>query len=110
MKILKECGGKLEHSLRSRFIEPCSTEEYINELEDIVKITKTGRTWKQLDIKSPNIPREPFKPNIPNTNEKRKFHKCGGIRHLANNFLKNKKINKIVETEDHNDKENESNY
>ncbi|MBW0467812.1 hypothetical protein O181_007527 [Austropuccinia psidii MF-1] len=26
MRILKKCGGELEHSLRSRCIEPCSTE------------------------------------------------------------------------------------
>ncbi|MBW0568788.1 hypothetical protein O181_108503 [Austropuccinia psidii MF-1] len=56
MKILKKCGGELEHALRSRCIEPCSTEEYINALEDIVKRTKIRRSWKQLDINSPNKP------------------------------------------------------
>ncbi|MBW0570845.1 hypothetical protein O181_110560 [Austropuccinia psidii MF-1] len=56
MKILKKCGGELENGLRSRLIEPCSTEEYINSLEDIVTRTKIGRTWKKLDIKSPNKP------------------------------------------------------
>ncbi|MBW0588133.1 hypothetical protein O181_127848 [Austropuccinia psidii MF-1] len=77
--------------------------------------TKIGRTWKKVDIKSPNKKfinkdnkREPFEPNIPNSNEKRKCHKCGGIGHLANNFLKKAKISEIVETEDHNDKEEES--
>ncbi|MBW0513775.1 hypothetical protein O181_053490 [Austropuccinia psidii MF-1] len=45
MKILKKCGGELEHALRSRCIEPCSTKEYINALEDIVKRTKIGRNW-----------------------------------------------------------------
>ncbi|MBW0520785.1 hypothetical protein O181_060500 [Austropuccinia psidii MF-1] len=69
MKILNKCGGELEHALRSRFIEPCSTEEYINALEDIVTRTEIGRTWKKLDIKSSNKPfikkdkpRETFKP------------------------------------------------
>ncbi|MBW0513681.1 hypothetical protein O181_053396 [Austropuccinia psidii MF-1] len=116
MKILKICGGELEPALRSRCIEPCFTEEYINSLEDIVTRTKIGRTWKKLDIKSPNKPfikkdkpRETFKPNISNINEKRKCHKCGGIGHLANNCLKKAKINEIVETDDHNDKEEESN-
>ncbi|MBW0543442.1 hypothetical protein O181_083157 [Austropuccinia psidii MF-1] len=115
MKILTKCGGELEPALRSRCVEPCSTEEYINALEEIVRSTKIGRKWKKLDIKSPNQPfikkdkpRELFKPNTPNTNEKRKFHKCGGIGHLVNNFLKKEKINEIVETKDHNDKENES--
>ncbi|MBW0579669.1 hypothetical protein O181_119384 [Austropuccinia psidii MF-1] len=115
MKILKKCGGGLEHALRSRCIEPFSTEEYINALEDIVTRPKIGRNWKKLDIKSPNKPfikkdkpRETFKPNTPNSNEKIKCHRCGGIGHLANNFLKTAEINEIVETEDHNDKEEES--
>ncbi|MBW0573299.1 hypothetical protein O181_113014 [Austropuccinia psidii MF-1] len=115
MKILKKCGGELEHALRSRCIEPCSTEEYINALEDIVTRTKIGRNWKKLDIKSPNKPfikkdksKEAFKPNTSNNNEQRKCHKCGGIGHLANNCLKKAKINEIVETENDNDKEEES--
>ncbi|MBW0580682.1 hypothetical protein O181_120397 [Austropuccinia psidii MF-1] len=97
------------------FIEPCSTEEYINALEDIVKRKEIGRTCKKLDIKSSNKPfikkckpREPFRPNTSNLNEQRKCHKCRGIGHLANNFLKKAKINEAVETEDHNDKEEES--
>ncbi|MBW0516702.1 hypothetical protein O181_056417 [Austropuccinia psidii MF-1] len=84
MKILKKCGGELEHAVKSRCIEPCSTEEYINELEEIGTRTKIGRTWKKLDIKSPNKPfikkhksRETFKPNTSNSNEQRKCHKCG---------------------------------
>ncbi|MBW0548435.1 hypothetical protein O181_088150 [Austropuccinia psidii MF-1] len=92
VKILNKCGGELEHALRRRCIVPCSTEEYINALEDIVTWTKIGRTWKKLDIKSPNKPfirkykpREPLKPNTPNSNEQIKCHKCGGIGYLANN-------------------------
>ncbi|MBW0568340.1 hypothetical protein O181_108055 [Austropuccinia psidii MF-1] len=115
MKIIKKCGGELEHALRSRCIEPCSTEEYINALEDIVKKTKIGRTWKKLDIKSTNKPfikkdkpRETLNPNTSSNNEQRKCHKCGGFQHLANNFLKKEKINEIVEKGDHNDKEEES--
>ncbi|MBW0544071.1 hypothetical protein O181_083786 [Austropuccinia psidii MF-1] len=84
MKILKKCGGELEHALRSTFIEPFSKEEYINALENIVRRTKIGRTWKKVDIKSPNKPfnkkdkpSELFKPNTPNSNEQIKCHKCG---------------------------------
>ncbi|MBW0582672.1 hypothetical protein O181_122387 [Austropuccinia psidii MF-1] len=105
MKILKKCGGELEHALRRRCIEPFSTEGYINALEDIVKRTKIARAWKKLDIKSPNKPfikkdkpRETSKPNTSNSNEQRKCHKCGGIGHSANNCLKKAKINEIVET------------
>ncbi|MBW0472018.1 hypothetical protein O181_011733 [Austropuccinia psidii MF-1] len=111
MKILQKCGGELEHALRSRCIEPCYTEEYINVLECIVTRTKIGRTWKKLDIRSSNKPfikkdkpKEPLNSNTPKTNEQRKFHECGGIEHLANNCIKKVKINEIVETEDHNEK------
>ncbi|MBW0565346.1 hypothetical protein O181_105061 [Austropuccinia psidii MF-1] len=107
INILKKCGGELEISLRSRCIEPCSTEEYINALEDIVARIKIGRTWKELESKSPNKPRETFKPNTTSTNDKRKCHKCGGTGHLANHCLNKAIINEIVETEDHNDKEDE---
>ncbi|MBW0592661.1 hypothetical protein O181_132376 [Austropuccinia psidii MF-1] len=115
MKTLKKCEGELEHALGSRCIEPCSREEYINALEDLVTKKKIGRTWKKFDIKSPDKPlikkdkpREPFKPNTLNSNEQRKLHKCGGIGHLDNNCLKKAKINEIEETEDYNYKEEES--
>ncbi|MBW0547408.1 hypothetical protein O181_087123 [Austropuccinia psidii MF-1] len=112
MKIVRKCGEELEHALRSRCIEPCFKEEYINALEDIVTAAKIGRTWENWISKSPNEPfvkkdksREPFKPNTYSTNEQRNLNKCGGIGHLANDCLKEAKINEIVETEDHNDKE-----
>ncbi|MBW0467741.1 hypothetical protein O181_007456 [Austropuccinia psidii MF-1] len=72
MRILKKCGGELEHSLGHRFIEPCSTQEYNNALEDIVTGTKIGRKWKNLDTKSPtkpfikkDKPKEPLNPIHP---------------------------------------------
>ncbi|MBW0512233.1 hypothetical protein O181_051948 [Austropuccinia psidii MF-1] len=115
MKILKKFGGELEHALRSRCIEPCSIEGYINALEDIVTRTKSGRAWRQLDIKALNKPfikkekpRGTFKPNTSNSNEQRKCHPFGGIGNLANNFLKKVKINEIVQTEEHKDKEEKS--
>ncbi|MBW0531953.1 hypothetical protein O181_071668 [Austropuccinia psidii MF-1] len=41
--ILRECGGELEHAMRRRCIEPCSTENYINAMEDITTRKKIGR-------------------------------------------------------------------
>ncbi|MBW0507664.1 hypothetical protein O181_047379 [Austropuccinia psidii MF-1] len=77
-----------------------------------------NKNWKNLEefgIKNSNKPfikrdkpRETFKPNTFNSNEQRKCHKCGAIGQLANNCLKKAKTNEIVETEDHNDKEEES--
>ncbi|MBW0461624.1 hypothetical protein O181_001339 [Austropuccinia psidii MF-1] len=82
--------------------EPCSTEEYVNALEDIVTRPKIGRTWKKLDNKSSNKqfikkdkPREPFNPNTSSSNDQRKCHKCGGVGHLANNCLKKQKSMKL---------------
>ncbi|MBW0503477.1 hypothetical protein O181_043192 [Austropuccinia psidii MF-1] len=87
----------------------------MSSLDDIVTRAQIGRTWKNLEIKSPkkasikkDKPKEPFKSNTPNTNEQRKFHKCAGIEHLANNCLDKVKINEIVKTEDQNNKEDES--
>ncbi|MBW0510989.1 hypothetical protein O181_050704 [Austropuccinia psidii MF-1] len=42
MKILRKCGGELEHAIKFRLVEPCSTEEYINEMEDIITKTRIG--------------------------------------------------------------------
>ncbi|MBW0567362.1 hypothetical protein O181_107077 [Austropuccinia psidii MF-1] len=117
LEIRKKFVGELECALWSRCIRPFSTEEYLNALEHIVTKTKIFITWNKWDIESPNKPfiekyktREPFKPNKTNTNEQRKFHKCGVIGHLANHCLKNARINEIVETEDHNDKEEEYDF
>ncbi|MBW0460964.1 hypothetical protein O181_000679 [Austropuccinia psidii MF-1] len=42
-RISRKCSGGLEHAIRSRCIEPCSTEDYINAMEDIT-------TQKQIGI------------------------------------------------------------
>ncbi|MBW0516334.1 hypothetical protein O181_056049 [Austropuccinia psidii MF-1] len=44
-RILTKCGGDLEHAIRSRCIEPCSTEDYINAMEDI---TTRNKNLKEL--------------------------------------------------------------
>ncbi|MBW0550617.1 hypothetical protein O181_090332 [Austropuccinia psidii MF-1] len=84
------------------------------DVKDIVTRTKIGRSWKKLDIKSPNKPfikedkpRETSQAKYIQKYEQRKCHKCGGIGHFANNCLKKAEINDIVKTEDHNDKEEE---
>ncbi|MBW0503164.1 hypothetical protein O181_042879 [Austropuccinia psidii MF-1] len=42
-RISKKCGGGLENAIRSRGIEPFSTADYINAMEDITTRTKIGR-------------------------------------------------------------------
>ncbi|MBW0504674.1 hypothetical protein O181_044389 [Austropuccinia psidii MF-1] len=44
-RILRKFGGDLEHSIRSSFIEPRSTEDYISAMEDITtrkKVVEIG--------------------------------------------------------------------
>ncbi|MBW0554457.1 hypothetical protein O181_094172 [Austropuccinia psidii MF-1] len=36
MKRLRRCGGELEHAIKFRCVEPCSSEDYINAMEDII--------------------------------------------------------------------------
>ncbi|MBW0491801.1 hypothetical protein O181_031516 [Austropuccinia psidii MF-1] len=40
MEILRKCGGELEHAIKGRCVEPCSTEDYINAMEDNIPRTR----------------------------------------------------------------------
>ncbi|MBW0575732.1 hypothetical protein O181_115447 [Austropuccinia psidii MF-1] len=57
MKILRKCGGELEHSIKCRFVEPCSTEDYIDAMEDIITRTRIGKTWTKIPIESKMVPK-----------------------------------------------------
>ncbi|MBW0555026.1 hypothetical protein O181_094741, partial [Austropuccinia psidii MF-1] len=94
MKILRKCAGELEHAIKCRCIEPCSTEDYINEMEDIITRTRIGKTWTKIPIESklvPKIFREDRRPEKPFL----KCHKCGSTSNLANTCLKKTKINEV---------------
>ncbi|MBW0570652.1 hypothetical protein O181_110367 [Austropuccinia psidii MF-1] len=94
MKILRKCGGQLEHAIKSRCVEPCSTENYINPMEDIISRTSIGKTWTRIPMESrivPKIPREDKRPERPVL----KCHKCGSTSHLANTCTKKTKINEV---------------
>ncbi|MBW0564272.1 hypothetical protein O181_103987 [Austropuccinia psidii MF-1] len=51
-RILRKCRGDLEHAIRSRCIEPCSTEDDINAMEDITTRVKIGRNWYKSPIQT----------------------------------------------------------
>ncbi|MBW0528958.1 hypothetical protein O181_068673 [Austropuccinia psidii MF-1] len=96
MKILRKCGGELEHSIKCRCVEPCSTEDYINAMEDITTRTRIGKTWIKNPMESkmiPKISREDKKPAL-------KCHKCGSTSHLANSCIRKTKINEVQVIED----------
>ncbi|MBW0513276.1 hypothetical protein O181_052991 [Austropuccinia psidii MF-1] len=45
MKIVRKCAGGIEHSIKCRCVESCSTEDYINSMEDIITRTRIGKNW-----------------------------------------------------------------
>ncbi|MBW0552443.1 hypothetical protein O181_092158 [Austropuccinia psidii MF-1] len=87
----------------------CSTEDYINAMEDIITRTRIGKTWTKTPMESKmvsKIPREDRKPEIPVL----KCHKFGSISHLSNTCTKNTKINEIqvIEGIQHTEEKEES--
>ncbi|MBW0503380.1 hypothetical protein O181_043095 [Austropuccinia psidii MF-1] len=96
MKILIKCGGELEHNIKFKFLEPFSTEDYINAIEDIITRTRMGKTWTRNLMESkmiPTISREDNKLVL-------KCHKCGSTSHLANTCIKKTKINEVQVTDE----------
>ncbi|MBW0533988.1 hypothetical protein O181_073703 [Austropuccinia psidii MF-1] len=94
MKILKKCGGELEHAIKCRCVEPCSTEEYINTIEDIITRTRIGKTWTRVPMESKMVSkasREGETPERPVL----KCHKCGSTSNLGNTCTKKAKINEV---------------
>ncbi|MBW0543407.1 hypothetical protein O181_083122 [Austropuccinia psidii MF-1] len=76
MKILRKCGGDLEHAVQCRCVEPCSTEDYINAMEDIITRTRIGKIWTRVPIEYKMVSkafREDKRPERPVL----KCHKCG---------------------------------
>ncbi|MBW0500835.1 hypothetical protein O181_040550 [Austropuccinia psidii MF-1] len=87
MKILRKCGGELEDSIECKFVEPYSTEDYINSMEDIITRTRISKTWTSVPMESKMV-------SETSTEDKRperpvlKCHKCGRTSHLANTCTK----------------------
>ncbi|MBW0541084.1 hypothetical protein O181_080799 [Austropuccinia psidii MF-1] len=94
MKILRKFGGELAHVIKSSYVEPCSTEDYINAMEDIITRTRIGKAWTKSPMESKlvsKIPREDRileKPVL-------KCHKCESTSNLANTCTKKTKINEF---------------
>ncbi|MBW0580874.1 hypothetical protein O181_120589 [Austropuccinia psidii MF-1] len=85
---LRKCGFDLEQSIRRRCIEPGSTEDYINAMEDITTRTKIGRNWYKPPMDNKTSGKPIPKPNKPNDKAPLECHKCGSTSHLANTFPK----------------------
>ncbi|MBW0483331.1 hypothetical protein O181_023046 [Austropuccinia psidii MF-1] len=94
MKILRKCGGELEHAIKCRCVAPCSSQDYINSMEDIITSTRIRKTWARNPMESKIIPKisgEDKRPERPVL----KCCKCGSTSHLANNCTKKAKINEV---------------
>ncbi|MBW0533487.1 hypothetical protein O181_073202 [Austropuccinia psidii MF-1] len=103
-KILRQCGGDLENSVKRRTTEQSSEEDIINILEEVTTRTKIGSSrvnlkerfntpWKDSVEKNP-------KENSNNVKYKpadliRKCHICQSTTHVANTFPKRGEINEI---------------
>ncbi|MBW0526930.1 hypothetical protein O181_066645 [Austropuccinia psidii MF-1] len=93
--ILRKCGGDLEHATQSKCIEPCSTEDYINAMEDITTRTKIARNWYKPPTHNKTSGKPIPKPNKPHDKAPFKCHKCISTSHLANTCPKETRINEI---------------
>ncbi|MBW0520366.1 hypothetical protein O181_060081 [Austropuccinia psidii MF-1] len=94
IKILRNCGGELQHAIKFRGVEPRSTEDYINAMEDIITRTRIGKAWIRVPMESKMVSktsREDKRPERPVLN----CHTCGSTSHLANTFTKKTKINEV---------------
>ncbi|MBW0519593.1 hypothetical protein O181_059308 [Austropuccinia psidii MF-1] len=108
MKILKKCGGELEHAIKFRCVEPCSSEDYINSMKDRITRERIHKTWTRNPMESKmisKISREEKRPERPERPVS-KCHKCGRASSLANNFTKKAKIIEEVQF----DEEKEESY
>ncbi|MBW0530826.1 hypothetical protein O181_070541 [Austropuccinia psidii MF-1] len=63
--ILRNCDGDLEHPIRRRHIEPCSTEDYIKSVQEITTRSKIGRNWYKPPIDNNTSGKPVSRPNKP---------------------------------------------
>ncbi|MBW0556850.1 hypothetical protein O181_096565 [Austropuccinia psidii MF-1] len=103
-RIIRKCGGDLEHAIRSRCTETFSIEDYINAMEDITTRAKIGRDLYKSPIDNKTSGKPISKPNKPQDRIPLKYHKCGSSSHLANTCPKKTRINEIeIEKDDTNE-------
>ncbi|MBW0583608.1 hypothetical protein O181_123323 [Austropuccinia psidii MF-1] len=103
-KILRQCGGDLEHAVKSRTTEQSSAEDIINILEEVTTRTKIGSSrvnlktrfntpWKHSVDKNP---KENSNNKYKSSDTVRKCHICQSTTHLANTCPKRGKSMKLI--------------
>ncbi|MBW0505742.1 hypothetical protein O181_045457 [Austropuccinia psidii MF-1] len=114
-KNLRQCGGDLEHAVKSRNTEQSSAEDILNIFKEVTTRTRIGssrvnlKTWFNTPWNNA-VDKNP-KENSNNVKHKyvdiiRKWHICQSTTHLANKCPKRGKINEIdIEKEADSEKE-----
>ncbi|MBW0533407.1 hypothetical protein O181_073122 [Austropuccinia psidii MF-1] len=103
-KILRQCGGDLEHAVKSRTTEQASEEDIINILKEVTTRTRIGCSrvnlktsfntpWKYSVDKNPKENSDNMK--YESADIIRKCHIFQSTTHLANSSPRKGKINKI---------------
>ncbi|MBW0541615.1 hypothetical protein O181_081330 [Austropuccinia psidii MF-1] len=96
-RISRKCGVDLEHLIRSRCIDPCSKDDYINSMEYITSRTKIGRSWYKTTTDN-KTSGKPIPRGIQIKTQDRaplKYHKCGIKSNLAKNCTNQTAINEM---------------
>ncbi|MBW0490503.1 hypothetical protein O181_030218 [Austropuccinia psidii MF-1] len=102
-KILRQCGGDLEHAVKGRTTEKSSAEDIINILEEVTTRTKIGSSrvnlktrfntpWKDSVDKTP---KENSNVKYKSADKVRKCHIFQSTTHLVNTCPKRGKISEI---------------
>ncbi|MBW0522351.1 hypothetical protein O181_062066 [Austropuccinia psidii MF-1] len=111
--IMRQCGGDLEHAVKSNTTEKYSAEDIINIFEEVTTRniigysrvnlkTRFNTPWKDSVGKTPKENSNNMKYNSENTI--RECHICQSTTHLADNCPKRGKINEIdIEKDDVNE-------
>ncbi|MBW0559092.1 hypothetical protein O181_098807 [Austropuccinia psidii MF-1] len=100
-RVSRKCACDLEHAIRSRCIEPFSTEDYINSIGEITTRKKIGRNWYKPPMNNKTSGRPILKPNKPHDKAPLKCHNFRSTSHLADTCPKKARINEIeIEKDD----------
>ncbi|MBW0510673.1 hypothetical protein O181_050388 [Austropuccinia psidii MF-1] len=94
IEILRKCGGELEHAIKCRCLEPCSTEDYINAMEDVITRKIIGKTWTRVPMESKMVSKTSREDKRPER-AVLKCHTCGSTSYLANTCTKKTNINEV---------------
>ncbi|MBW0566985.1 hypothetical protein O181_106700 [Austropuccinia psidii MF-1] len=103
-KILRQCGGDLEHAVKSRTTEKSSAEDIINILEEVTSRTRIGSSRVNLKTGFNTHGKDSMDKNSKGNSNNfkyksadiiRKCHICQSTTHFANTCPKMRKINEI---------------